>query len=43
MVGDWRNQFTREAREVFDRHAGEELILLGYEKDHSWVDGDAEE
>ena len=43
VVGDWRNQFTREAREVFDRHAGEELILLGYEKDHSWVDGDAEE
>ena len=40
VVGDWRNQFGREAREVFDRYAGEELILLGYEKDHSWVDGD---
>jgi hypothetical protein len=40
IVGDWRNQFTREAREVFDRYAGEELILLGYETDHAWVEGD---
>ena len=37
VVGDWRNQFGREAREVFDRYAGEELILLGYEEDHSWA------
>jgi hypothetical protein len=37
MVGDWRGRFSPEAREVFDHYAGEELILLGYEKDRSWV------
>jgi len=39
IVGDWRNYFTKEASEVFDRIAGKELILLGYEKDNSWVQG----
>jgi hypothetical protein len=42
VVGDWRNQFSQEAREVFDRYAGEELILLGYEKDRQWARGAAE-
>jgi hypothetical protein len=37
VVGDWRSRFGPEAREVFDRYAGEELILLGYERDRSWV------
>ena len=37
MVGDWRNHFSQEAREVFDWYAGSELILLGYEPDRSWV------
>jgi hypothetical protein len=37
VVGDWRGRFSPEAREVFDRYAGEELILLGYERDRSWV------
>jgi hypothetical protein len=37
VVGDWREQFSPEAREVFDRYAGDELILLGYERDRSWV------
>jgi hypothetical protein len=37
VVGDWKEQFSQEAREVFDRHAGRELILLGYEKNHEWV------
>ncbi len=37
VVGDWRNQFGPEARKVFDRYAGEELILLGYERDRLWV------
>jgi hypothetical protein len=37
VVGDWRNHFSREARETFDRNAGDELILLGYEKDRAWV------
>src|SRR5215218_4413242 len=37
VVGDWRHHFSPEAREVFDRYAGEELILLGYERDRTWV------
>ncbi len=37
VVGDWRAQFGPAAREVFDRFAGEELILLGYERDREWV------
>ena len=37
VVGDWRNQFGPEARAAFDRYAGEELILLGYERDHAWA------
>ncbi len=37
VVGDWRNYFSREARETFDRYAGSELILLGYERDRAWV------
>ena len=39
IVGDWKDKFTREAREVFDHHAGQALIDLGYEADRSWVDG----
>jgi len=38
VVGDWRNHFSREARETFDRFAGEELILLGYERDRRWIE-----
>lgn len=37
IVGDWRNQFTQEAAEVFDYFAGDALIQAGYEHDHSWV------
>lgn len=37
ISGDWKNYFDREARRVFDRHGGEELIRLGYENDRSWV------
>jgi hypothetical protein len=37
VAGDWANHFTREAAEVFHRHAGETLIQLGYEKDADWV------
>lgn len=40
IVGDWRTQFTQEAREVFDRYAGDELIRLGYEPNRSWVSED---
>ena len=39
VVGDWRNHFSPEARETFDRYAGDELILLGYEQDRRWVRG----
>ena len=38
VVGDWRNYFSPEARETFDRYAGDELILLGYERDRAWVE-----
>lgn len=37
IVGDWRNHFTREAAEVFERYAGKELLLLGYETSADWV------
>ena len=37
IVGDWRNRFSPEARRVFDRFAGEDLVALGYERDRSWV------
>jgi hypothetical protein len=41
VVGDWRARFSREAKEVFDRYAGDELILLGYERDRAWVNEEA--
>ncbi len=38
-VGEWRSVFDREACEIFNHYAGDELILLGYEQDRSWVRG----
>lgn len=38
IVGDWRNKFSPEARISFDHFAGQELVLLGYEPDRTWVD-----
>jgi hypothetical protein len=38
VVGDWRNHFTRETRQRFAEYAGNELITLGYEKDHAWAE-----
>ncbi len=38
-AGDWRNHFTPELARLFDHHMGDDLIAMGYEKDHSWVDG----
>lgn len=38
IVGDWVNCFSRQAAEVFDHHAGDMLVKLGYETDRSWPD-----
>ncbi len=38
IVGDWRNHFSKEAMQIFDKFAGKELIKLGYEVDESWVE-----
>ncbi len=40
IVGDWKNSFTRESKELFAEYAGNELIKLGYETDYSWVTDD---
>ena len=37
QAGDWRNHFTRESAELFDRYCGEALVRAGYEPDRSWV------
>lgn len=37
VIGDWKNYFTSEAKFLFDQVAGESLINLGYERDHSWI------
>lgn len=37
VSGDWRNHFSREAAEIFDRLAGDTLVALGYEPDRGWV------
>jgi hypothetical protein len=34
----WRSEFTAEHRKLFDAVAGNLLIELGYERDHSWAD-----
>lgn len=36
IVGDWRNCFSKEACEVFNLYAGEELLKMGYEKNLDW-------
>jgi hypothetical protein len=33
----WRKEFTSEQCRLFDQVAGDLLIELGYERDHSWV------
>jgi len=37
IVGDWKNHFSRDAREVFHRCAGDALIRLGYASGPDWV------
>lgn len=36
-IGAWRTVFTGEDRKSFAKAAGDLLIELGYERDHSWV------
>lgn len=35
-AGDWRSHFTREAGEVFDSFAGNDLVDFGYATDRTW-------
>jgi hypothetical protein len=37
IAGGWKNRFTTEAKQVFNKFGGRELIKLGYEVDESWV------
>ncbi len=37
VVGDWRNYFSKEAAEMFERHTRGLLTELGYESDNEWV------
>ena len=37
VPGDWKEKFTHEAAIEFDKHAGKELIDLGYEKSNNWI------
>ncbi|HKY09389.1 MAG TPA: sulfotransferase [Candidatus Binatia bacterium] len=36
-VGAWREILTAEEKRIFDREAGDLLIELEYERDHSWA------
>ena len=38
IVGDWKNTFSREAAETFNKYAGDTLVKLGYEPDQHWID-----
>ena len=38
IAGDWINTFSREAAEIFNDHAGDALVELGYEPDKNWID-----
>ena len=40
IAGDWKNHFSREARQIFNEFAGRELIKAGYEVDGSWLNDD---
>ena len=38
IAGDWKNQFSLEAAQMFDQLAGETLVQWDYEQDRDWVD-----
>ena len=42
QVGEWRSLFTRNAREVFGRHAQDALEAMGYERDRGWIETELE-
>lgn len=37
IVGDWKNQFTIEAAQIFDHYVGERLYQGGFETDRDWL------
>ena len=37
IAGDWKNYFNKEASEIFLTYCGEELLLLGYSENDSWI------
>lgn len=43
IAGDWKNNFSSEACQVFNQFAGEHLIRVGYEADSSWVEQSCEQ
>ena len=43
IAGDWKNQFSIDAAEMFDQLAGEKLVQWDYEPDRGWVDRFAKE
>jgi hypothetical protein len=43
IVGDWKNYFTRADGELFDQLAGQQLLAMGYEINHDWINGLPEE
>jgi hypothetical protein len=36
-AGDWKNCFSRESAEVFQKHFGDALIQAGYESSTQWI------
>ena len=37
VVGDWKNHFSIEAKQLISEYLGDRLIALGYEKNNNWV------
>jgi len=40
ISGDWKNYFSKEARQILDFYAGKELIYMGYENNDRWVNSE---
>lgn len=36
IIGDWKNYFDAETAKIFNQHAGDVLLRLGYETDAEW-------